>query len=323
MKKLLLSLVATALSLNLVQAQNLRLDFETRGGLVFDSNPHFYADFLSLKLQTDMTRGFSFTWKQRFNKAFVGSQPMNATDYVYLDYNVDGWTFSAGKQVLECGGFEYDAPPIDLHFTTEYFTAINCYQFGVSVSKSLGNYRLVGQFCRSPYATMDTPESNSLKSFNLSLHGTYGVGGWVPMYSVNFFEASPGAYSFQFSLGNRFEITRSLAFEIDFINRSAPGSVSLFKDMSAVAYMSIVPAEWCEIMLKGVYDRNILWDNPMVEKGMMKWKAGIGVYFFPLKENKVIRLHCYYWHQPDGDFVQTGLTWRPTILNFDFSKKKD
>lgn len=321
MKRLFLPLVMAALFFNVAQAQSLRLDFETRGGIMFDSNPHFYADFLSLNLRTDIAKGLSFTWKQRFNKSFTGPQPLNATDYVYLDYKAGDWTFSAGKQVLECGGFEYDAPPIDLHFTTEYFTAINCYQFGVSVSKTFGNYRLVGQFCRSPYATLDTPESNSLKAFNLALHGTYGVGGWIPMYSLNLFEAAPGAYSFQFTLGNRFEIMKSLAFELDFLNRSAPGSVSLFKDMSAVAYVSIIPVEWCEIMLKGVYDRNVLWDDPLIQKGCSKWKAGIGVYFFPLKENKVIRLHCYYWHQPEGDFVQTGLTWRPTVLNLDFSKK--
>ena len=321
MKKLLLSLVATALSLNLVQAQNLRLDFETRGGLVFDSNPHFYADFLSLKLRTDLTRGFSFTWKQRFNKAFTGPQPLNATDYVFLDYNVGDWTFSAGKQVVECGGCEYDTPPISIHFSTEYFHAIECYQFGVSVARTIGNFKLLGQFCRSPYATMDTPENNSLKAFNLVFRGVRATGVWTPLYSLNFFEAPVGGYSFQFTFGNRFEITRSFTLEFDILNRTAPGSMDIFKDMSAVVQMSFRPAEWCEIMLKGTYDRNVLWDDPLVGMGCDKLKAGIGAYFFPLKENKSVRLHCYYWHQPDGNVVQAGLSWMPTLLNLDFSKK--
>lgn len=323
MKRLMLSLVSMALFLNLAQAQNLTLAFETRGGIMFDDNPHFYADYINLCVDAGLAPGLKFVWRQRFTKPLTGSQPLNATDMVYLDYKVGDWTFSAGKQVLHCGGFEYDAAPIDIHFSTEFYSHIECYQLGVSVARQLGDYELVGQFCRSPYASMESAENNALKAFNLLFRGPYGSGGWIPLYSANLFEVTPGKYSFQFSLGNRFEITRSLAFELDFIGRSAPGSLSLFRDMSAIAYVSIIPVEWCEIMVKGTFDRNDLWDNPMVERGCSNFKVGLGAYFFPLKENKTVRLHCYYWHSSEGNFVQTGITWKPKLLNLDFARKNN
>ncbi len=323
MKKLMLSLVSMALFLNFAQAQNLSLAFEARGGMMFDDTPHFYADYLNLSVNAGIAPGLSLVWKQRFTKPLTGPQPLNATDILTLDYKVGGWTFSAGKQVLQCGGFEYDASPIDVHFSTEFYSHINCYQLGVSVARRLGDYELVGQFCRSPYAGMESEKENAMKAFNLLFRGQYGSGGWVPLYSANLFEVTPGQYSFQFSLGNRFEITRSLAFELDFISRSAPGSVSLFRDMSAIAYVSIIPVEWCEIMVKGTFDRNDLWDNPMVERGCRNFKVGLGAYFFPLKEKKTIRLHCYYWHSPAGNFVQTGITLKPTLLNLDFASKNN
>lgn len=323
MKKLLLSILSIALFLNCTYAQTLKVDFETRGGFMIDDDPHFYADYLNLIVRSDIAQGFSFTWKQRFTKPLVGTQPLNATDYVFLNYNVDKWTFSAGKQVLECGGFEYDASPIDIHFSTDFYYAIPCYQLGISATRTFGTRRLIAQFCRSPYATFESDQMNALKAFNIAWRGTYGLGGWLPMYSLNLFEVTPGSYSLQFTLGNRVEITKSLAVELDFINRSEPGSVNLFQDMSAVAYVAIVPVEWCEIMIKGTYDRNILWDNPLLQKGLKEWKLGVGAYFFPLKEHKNVRLHCYFWHDGYGNCLQTGLTWKPNLLNLDFSKKNN
>lgn len=309
--------------LPVASGQNVVIGMEARMGYMVDSDPHFYADYLNLKFNSSITDRFSIAWRQRFTKSLTGSQPLNATDFVYLDYSVSDWIFSAGKQVVECGGFEYDAPPIDLHFTTECYNNFNAYQLGVSATRKFGDHRLIAQICRSPYASLDTPENNTLKAFSLALRGTYGRGGWIPMYSLNLFECAPSSYSFQFTMGNRLEVTKSLAFELDFLNRSKPGEMDFLRDWSIIGYVSIIPVEWMEIMLKTTYDRNDLWDDALVARGFDMWKAGVGMYLFPLKEDKTVRFHWYYYHFSDGgNYLQLGLTLKPTLLNMAYGQSR-
>lgn len=318
MKRILSVLIAILAFMPALSAQeDVKVAFEMRAGFMVDSNPHFFADHLNFRVDSRLNDHFSFVWKQRLAKSLVGSQPLNATDYVYVNYSLGDWDFAAGKQVLECGGFEYDASPIDLHFTTEMYNNIECYTLAVSATRNLGKYRLVGQLGRSPYASMETPELNALKEFSLAWRGTYGTGGWLPMYSANLFEITPGSYSFHFTLGNRVEFTKSFAMELDFINRSKPGEVNLFKDISMIGYASIIPVDWMEIMLKTTYDRNTLWDDPYVAKGFDMWKAGVGMYLYPVKEDKAVRIHWYAYHFGDGrNFFQVGLTLKTILLNW-------
>ena len=45
----------------------------------------------------------------------------NATDWFYVDYKpTEQWTLSAGKQVIDIGGWEYDYAPINLYYCSEF-----------------------------------------------------------------------------------------------------------------------------------------------------------------------------------------------------------
>lgn len=312
-KTLFAAILALAAIITPAGAQSLDIGMEARGNvLVGPTDSHFYTDYLNLKAGGYLSEHFSFNWRQRFTKPLVGSQPLNATDMLTLTYHINDWEITAGKEPLECGGFEYDAPPIDLHYTTECYNNINCYQYSFAAARIMGPYKLIAQASRSPFATMDDPASNGLKAFSLALRGTYGRK-WLPMYSLNLFEAAPGAYSFQFSLGNRVQFGHT-AFEFDLINRSAPGQLTLFKDYSFIAYMSTIPAEWAEIMVKATFDTNDTdWADPLVAMGFRQLKVGSGVYLFPLKEDKSLRFHCYVYHA-GAMFVQAGITIKTSLL---------
>lgn len=320
MKKVLLSLFSLALFVTAGHSQSIRLGLEARGGFKIDSDPHFYADNITFIAAGTIDEHFSYTWKQRFTRPFIGPQPLNGTDALYMTYATGDWQFSLGKQTLECGGLEYDAPPIDLHFTTECYNNITCYVLGASVARTFGEYKLIAQVCRSPFALLDDSRMNSLLGFNLALHSNYGKF-WVPHYSLNFLAVAPGSYSFQFTLGNRFEVTKWLALEWDVINRSKPGSINLFKDYSMVFYSSIRPKDWLEFMVKATLDKNNLWDDPLAPIGTDIWKIGTGAYFFPTKDRRSVRFHYYLYHWSGKTCFELGLTLKPTLLNLDFKKK--
>ena len=319
MKKTLLPLLLITVFCASSNAQNLHMELLARGGYMIDSAPHFYADNVTLVVGGTIDEHFSYLWKQRLTRPLTGPQPLNGTDVLSLSYKTGPWTFSAGKQVLDCGGLEYDAPPIDVHFSTESFNHINCYVLGLSAGRKFGALTLNAQVSRSPFAELGDARMNTLMAYSIALHSEYGRL-WVPHYSVNLFEVTPGAYSFQFSLGNRFEVTKWLSLECDFMNRSQPGGVNLFKDFSVVGYASVKPFDWMEIMFKAVYDRNNLWDDPLVAKGTDLLKIGTGAYFFPTKDRHSVRLHYYLYNWAGQTCLEMGLTIKPTLLNIDFKK---
>lgn len=322
MKKTLLSLLSIALLSFPLYSQNLRLGLEARGGYMIDSAPHFYADNITFIAAGTIDEHFSYTWKQRFTRPLIGPQPINGTDVLTLAYTTGPWTISLGKQVLDCGGLEYDAPPIDLHFTTECYYNTTCYVLGASVGRKFGPYTLNAQVCRSPFAVLGDAELNTMMGYNIAFHSEYGRF-WVPHYSLNLFEVTPGSYSFQFTLGNRFELTKWLALECDIINRSMPGGVNLLKDFSIVGYASVKPTDWLELMFKTTYDRNDLWDDdPLVAGGMKLLKLGTGAYFFPTKDRHSVRFHYYLYNWSGQTCFEMGLTIKPTLLNIDFKKNK-
>lgn len=321
MRRTLLPLLSLALLSIPAFSQSLKIDLQARGGYMIDSAPHFFADYLIFSAAGSIDDHFSYTWRQRMSRAITGPQPLNGTDVLFLSYKTGPWTFSLGKQVLDCGGLEYDAPPIDIHFSTESFNNINCYVLGVSASRQFGPYNLNAQIARSPFAVLGDARLNTLLAFNIALHSEYGRF-WVPHYSINLFEAAPGAFSFQFTLGNRFELTEWLALECDIMNRSKPGGVNLFKDFSIVGYASVKPWDWLELMFKTTYDRNEIWDDPLVAKGTDMLKVGTGAYFFPTKDRHSVRFHYYLYNWSGQTCFEMGLTIKPTLLNIDFKKNQ-
>lgn len=320
MKKLILSVAAVVILSLPALSQDIELGLEARGGVKYDGNAvGAFADNITFIAQGTISDGFSYVWKQRFTRPLIGDQPLNGTDQLKLIYSLGGWQFTAGKEVLEFGCLEYDAPPIDLHFTTEFYNNLNCYVLGVSAARTFGDYTVIGQISRSPYATKESSEMNALVGFNLCLHSAYGKF-WVPHYSINLLQVKPGEFSFQYSFGNRFEVTSWLALELDLINRSKPGSINLMRDWSGVAYASIRPVEWVEFMLKAVYDKNDVWEGSPVPLGTDILKLGTGAYFFPTKDRRSVRFHYYLYNYSKTTFFEVGVTIKPTLFKHSFKK---
>ncbi len=92
--------------------QHDRIDGETN-----KHNTGFKGRYLNLKISGQINDQWSYNFRQRLNKTISDGAFFDATDWIYLTYApTSRISFSAGKQVVAIGGFEYDRAPIVLLF---------------------------------------------------------------------------------------------------------------------------------------------------------------------------------------------------------------
>ncbi len=340
---LLLFLIITA-GLQPVKAQTAKsilqeintLRLEARGDWQHDSQVKdergFKGRYLNFVLAGNIGEKFSYAYRQRLNKFNKSSSFFDATDWLYINYSpVKRLTLSAGKQVAAIGGYEYDAPPIDLYFTSEFWYNIPCYQWGVSAEYALpsGKDALKLQVGQSPFSSFC--EHENMYGFHLMWNGKHGI--WSTIWSANFMEYAPKKYMSYISLGNQLQLGR-VKLCLDFLNRAANHQTYFFKDCSLVGEVSYKPKDCLNLYAKATYDVNKTHTDAdlVIHKGTELTRVGGGVEFYPIK-NHDVRLHAdysYAWGKntnPDGtmqddqSLVQVGVTWKMNLLSIRLKKK--
>ncbi len=93
----------------------------------------FRGKYLVIRADGEIVKGLTYSWRQRLNTLHEDANFFNATDWVYLNYNIRGWNFQVGKEVVAIGGYEYDRAPIDLYACSVFWNNIPCYALGASV----------------------------------------------------------------------------------------------------------------------------------------------------------------------------------------------
>ena len=308
-----------------------RLGIEFRGDWQYDSDVSFHTKkrgsasgfagkFANFRIDGTIADGWSYSFRYRMNK--IQANPFAATDWATVTYATNAWEFSAGKQVVAIGGYEYDRAPIDIYFASEYWQNIACYQFGASAAYKFGDShgsKLLAQICQSPYDF----DNEGLYAYNLMYMSDHSLS------SVNLLEYTPGKYIGYVALGCREELG-DVAIEFDVMDRIDFGN-------KTTSYSAMLDVKWSindqfNIFAHGSYDENIsilkdgvFMKDPTVVNGVQTWHLGGGVEYFP-KGLKDVRLHAASSYvignkkQPvgvlrDGDFMfQMGVTWRVNLL---------
>ena len=304
----ILLVLAMSFSAVFCRAQVSDLSIQTRGSFVAGPQSGFQGEYLNLEAKGRIADGLTFVFRQKFNATIKSSDLFSATDKVYLQYNTGSWEFTAGKVVLECGGYEYDAAPIDVYYAADYWNnGSGFFNFAVSAAKYFGTERVCLQFGRSPFSV---EALSGLYCYNISTRGTNG---WFShIWSANFLELEKGVFSAHQFLGNRFEFG-PVTTDIDIIHRFAAGSPAFFKDFSLVANVNVAAASWLNVFAKAAYDRNDSSTSSFVKAGTERFIAGGGVEVFPVKGSRDLRLHCLYYHETFSA-VMAGLTFKFHIL---------
>lgn len=305
-----------------------RLDYmqEYVDDFKINSNSGFKGKYLNIRMDGKLTDGLSYSYRQRLNKPNVNTSFFDATDWLTLTYKYNNWSVSGGKQIVAIGGYEYDRPPIDVYFASEYWNNIACYQMGVSgaYTTSDGKDQVLFQFCESPFRKNALNALNDeMFAYNLMWYGNHGF--FSTMYSVNFIEYLPGKYINYIALGNRFTFGK-FALELDIMNRAMSGSEFLMNDYSVMGELSWKPVDRLNVFVRATYDRNkTVAGDLCVAPGTDLVRAGAGVEFYPMKNVKNFRLHlnCCYTDgdspsttvlRPQQTIVDAGLTWYMNLL---------
>lgn len=314
-----------------------RADFETRLGYAYDTGAKgFQADFINVRLDAQLAKGLSFSYRQRLNRITTSSF-IESTDWLHLDWQATPWlTLAGGKQVVAIGGYEYDRAPIDLYYCSEVWNNVACYQFGASATFSLAEKdALTFQVCQSPFRKVIGNDSYAL---NLLWSGSHGF--WETLWSVNMLQIQgPDFQTDQFgkwmnyvALGNRFHIASWLQLELDWLNRYALGQKGgFFSDWSLMAELSAKLGD--KFTVFGKYTRD---DNNsqtaadyLSSDGTKLNLASAGVEYQPLGAVRVFLAGAYVSGVntnpagvlADGQLMfEAGLKWRLDFLSL---KKKN
>lgn len=304
-----------------------RFDYQRAyaGGTKMKDETGFKGKYLNVMLDGKIGEHFSYSYKQRLNKGHEHKDFFDATDRLALTYCPDEhWSFSAGKEVMLVGGYEYDASPIDIYFPSEFWHQFSCFQLGATIGYDFNQGRdaLKFQVTQSAFRHAD----DELYAYNLFWSGQHGI--FSTLYSANLIEYRPGDFINYLALGHRVEAKR-WAVEFDFINRATSSHTFFFRDCSLVTDVAFSPFEKLNLFAHASYDvnRTDVAADSCVYPDTEITVVGGGVEFFPLKKRDLLRVHAVYSYSwgtngnPEGvntdkqHWCGVGLTWSMQFFN--------
>lgn len=337
----LIALISTTLSAQDNGIVNLRFEVradymqEYQDGGKIHGGSGFKGRYLNIRMDGNITDGLSYSFRHRLNRLNSDESFFNATDWVTLNYKIRNWGFSAGKQVVAIGGYEYDRAPIDLYFCSEFWNNIACYQFGVSSTFTLdsGKDTFLLQLCESPFRKNSlNVDRKEMFAYNLMWYGNHD---WFStMYSFNMIEYMPGRFINYIVLGNQFTFG-NFRIDLDIMNRAASIENFFGKDMSVMGEFTWKACEHLNVIAKCTYDVNNSNESGdlCVAQGTDIVRIGAALEYFPIKTYKDLRLHlnCCYTDgrspasavlRPKQTIIDAGITWKAGLLDIRRKNRK-
>lgn len=321
---------------------NINRDFPVNDSTATGHPYGFHGKYFNFVVGGDLNDKFSYFFRQRIIAHPGHVSLFDNTDFLYLTYHpTKNWMFRLGKDALAVGGFEYDAAPIDVLFSTNYWDNFYCFQLGgaTAYKSSDGNHTLLLQVANSPYVYYGAGLGTSLGSewkagllaYSLFWSGTFGH--FKTLYSVNMFERPDNKYMNYIALGHKLLYDRWDIY-VDLIHHELTGSEwgSIY---AAVSCLNVHITDAFNIFIKGAYERNHSksdMDNPavaldcLISAGNELSTYGIGFEYTP-SFCKDVRLHGFVAnrvtnvHDNTNTLTETtssltaniGITWHMNI----------
>ena len=274
------------------------VSLDMRGGLLMDfteKTGSFFGDGLYLDINGQISPHFSYSVNHRIASSYYeDNSGFNGTNWLTLTYETDNFYITAGKDALLVGSFEYDAYDLDTYYNmnTTFYNEFDCWQWGVSAAwYPAEDHELILQFANSPFSFGDP----NLFSYALGWRGAWD---WYESYwTANLWQLEKGSYMKAANLGNRFSFG-SFTIDLDFLARFS--GTETFTSTLAPAYEI---SDWGRVFVKAGWESG---DNVF---------GGAGFEYFPLKEDKDIRLHAAWSYNENmsGHTFDIGLTWKMNL----------
>ena len=263
-------------------------DFAERAG-------RFYGDGLYLNIDGKISQHFSYSLNQRLASSYYeDNSGFNGTNWLTLTYEVSDFAFTFGKDALLMGSFEYDAYDLDTYYdmNSMFYNTFDCWQWGVSAAwYPAEDHELIFQFANSPFAY---GEPNRF-AFALGWRGAWS---WYESYwTANLWQYDKGRFMKAVNLGNRFH-AGSFSVDLDIMGRFGEMD-DPFCGWTASLSPSYGISDWGRAFVKAGIEGNAY------------FFGGAGFEYFPLKENKEIRIHAAWSCSDWGvNILDIGLTWK-------------
>ena len=334
MKKRFLIFAVIVLSFYGIKAQshidelsvNVRSSFEYNHHSINDEDHKgFNGEHFNINMQGHITDNITYRIRQRFHKDMVkGNNFFNATDFLYIDWKInEHWSLNFGRQEIFIGGYEYDYAPIDVYFYGDFCNVLpECYGFAGSVAYNFNEHQqLVFQVSNSPFYG----GNSNMLSYNLAWFGNIAPW-WRTIWSVNESEYANGEFENMIALGNRIG-TDNVYLEADFINRYRKDYKNFLLDNWGFVAKFNYTYNNFNFFVKGGYDKDKYRFLLHVGDNKFEYKhIGGGVEYFPLKDNKNVRLHAVYHYTQENladvpnetkkytHNVLIGATWKINVI---------
>ena len=287
---------------------------EGRGGFgITGDGCGFSAEYLNLRVEGSINESWHYVFRHRLNKAVTNPQMIDATDCLYMMYTPGDWEFTAGKNVLAVGGYEYDAAPIDVLLYSEFCNNFGeCYNYAVSAARNFNGAKLTFQFSRSPLGGTQNAISSRF-GYSLMLSGKCGDF-YEYIHSVNFFELQTrGQFASYQVLGNKFNFS-PVTLTLDLCHRFGCCRPEFFKDYSLMCSATVKATDWMDVFALATYDCNKSDSATLVPCGTDIFKGGAGLAIYPVRDSRNVRIHCFYSHEYASAF-NVGLTMKLHVLS--------
>lgn len=302
----------------------------------------FGGDGFYLNIDGSISKNFSYSLSQRlFSSSGEDDSVFDYTDWLTLTYDVGQFSFTAGKDVVKVGSFEYDAYDIDSYFDMNslFYNSFSCYQWGVSATwTGKEDDRSVSfQVTNSPFAY--SPKQDNMYAYNIAYTSSYDH---YELYgSFNFFEYEKGEFVKCVALGNMFYFG-DLSINLDLIARADDWKDDIDDDLTVTLAPSYNFGESVRLFGKFGWEscandlKYDFWGEYLSEEDkalaneeneavmpafLLSDKDyifyGAGLEYFPLKENKSVRLHAIWAsnNYTKRHVLNIGLTWKFDLVN--------
>lgn len=305
--------------------------------IVSGKSAGFGGDGLFLNIDGKISKHFSYSLSHRlFESAGDDSSVFDATDWITLTYEVGNFAFTAGKDYVILGSWEYDTYDLDSYFdmNTMFYNSFDGRRWGVTAewTNDSENSTFMLQVANSPFS--EEPKISNLYSYALGWQGAWD---WYESYwTVNMWEFSNGSFVKNIALGNMFYIG-DFSLMADFMMRGVE-----LKDMTDNMSLAVQPAyEICDkVRLFGKFgwekdsgnlfnEEDFTFDDMIAENDINEAVMpayilpdkdylfyGAGVEYFPIKNNKNVRLHAVWSsnNYTDRHAINIGLTWKFDVV---------
>ena len=271
-----------------------------------DKSGRLAGDGLYLDINGYLSPNFSYSLNYRIaSNYYEDNSGFNGINWMTLTYEIGDFSFTAGKDALLVGSFEYDAYDLDSYYdmNSMFYNTRDCWQWGVSAAWYPGEcHSILLQASESPFRTED------MNLFSYALGWRCESEYYESYWTANMWEYGKGKFLKSLNIGNRINLG-CFSCDIEYMTRAADFKNFFVNDFTAIVSPSVDICGWVRLFAKCGYER--VREEVMFEDFDTNLFYGGGVEFFPLREDKDVRIHAA-WSDNEffGNNLNVGLTWR-------------